>query len=134
MQPFLLIAIVVYGLIVFGVLIIFIIWMRRSAAEANLAGDEGLRPQGYWIGIGISIGAGIGVALGTAMGNIALGIPIAVGAGVAIGPALEKQNIDKIRPLTEQEKKLQKWGVALGIILLLVFIGLFAFLFFLNAR
>jgi len=129
MQPFILIAIVVLGLITFGALIVFIIWMQRSNAGASLAGDDELHPQGYWIGIGISIGAGLGVAIGTAMGNIALGLPIGVGAGVAIGAALEQKNKDKIRPLTEQEKKIQKWGIALGLFILLIFIGLFVFLF-----
>jgi len=133
MQPFILITLVVFGLITFVALIVFIIWMRRSTAEASLAGDEELRPQGYWIGIGISIGAGFGVALGTAMGNIALGLPIGVGAGVAIGAALEQKNKDKIRPLTEGEKKLQKWGVALGLLILLVLIGLFVLLFLVRA-
>jgi len=127
MQPFVLIALVVFGLTVLGALIVFIFWVRRSNAEAGLAGDDGLRPQGYWIGIGISIGAGIGVAIGTALGNIALGLPIGVGAGIAIGAALEQKNKDKLRPLNEQEKKMQKWGTALGILLLLIFVGLFAF-------
>ena len=128
MQPFVLISLVVIGLIFFGALILFIIWMRRSNAEASLAGDDELRPRGYWIGIGISIGAGLGVAIGTALGNIALGLPIGVGAGIAIGAALEQKNKDKVRPLNEQEKKMQKWGVALGALILIVFIGLFVFL------
>ena len=54
--------------------------------------------------------------------------------GVAIGAALEQKNKDKLRPLNEQEKKMQKWGVALGVLLLLIFAGLFAFLFFLRGR
>jgi len=134
MQPFVLIAIVAFGLIVFGVLIIFIIWIRRSNAEVSLAGDDELRPQGYWIGIGMIMGTGFGVALGTAFDNLALGIAMGSGMGVAIGAALEQQNKDKLRLLTEQEKKMQKWGVALGVLLLLIFAGLFAFLFFLRAR
>jgi len=128
MQPFILISIVAFGLITFVALIMFIIWMRRSNAEAGLAGDDELRPQGYWVGLGLSLGAGFGVALGTALGNIALGLPIGVGAGLAIGAALEQKNKDKLRPLNEQEKKMQKWGVALGVLLLLIFMGLFAFL------
>ena len=133
MQPFILIAMVIFGLITFGALIVLIIWLQRTNTEASLAGDNELRPQGYWIGIGISIGAGFGVAIGTAMGNIALGLPIGVGAGVAIGAALEQKNKDKVRPLTEQEKKFQKWGVALGFLILLVLVGLFALLFLVRA-
>lgn len=134
MQPLVLISLVVIGLIVVGALILFIIWMRRSNAETGLAGDDELRPQGYWIGIGICIGAGFGVAIGTALGNIALGLPIGVGAGIAIGAALEQKNKDKIRPLTEQEKKMQKWGVTLGILLLIIFAGLFIALLLFSSR
>ena len=133
MQPFILITIVVFGLIVFGALIVFIIWMRRSSAEASLLDDDELRPQGYWIGIGMVMGTGFGVALGTVFDNLAIGIALGAGMGLAIGAALEQQNKDKLRPLTEQEKKIQKWGVALGLLMLLIFVGLFAFLFFLRA-
>ncbi|HEY5731614.1 MAG TPA: hypothetical protein VIS72_16315 [Anaerolineales bacterium] len=132
MQPFVLISLVVFGLIVVGALIVFVIWMRRSSAEASL--DDDLHPQGYWIGIGISIGAGFGVALGLVFDNLALGIAMGAGMGVAIGSALEQRNKDRIRPLTEQEKKMQKWGVALGLLMLLIFVGLFAFLLFIRGR
>ena len=127
------ITLIVFGLIVFGALIVFIIWIRGSANETSLADNE-LRPQGYWIGIGISIGAGFGVAMGLVFDNLALGIAMGAGAGVAIGAALEQKNSDKLRPFNEQEKKMQKWGVALGILLLLVFAGLFVFLMLLRGR
>jgi len=127
MQPFILIALIVFGLIAFGALIVFVIWMRRSANETSLDDNE-LRPQGYWIGIGISIGAGFGVAMGLVFDNLALGIAMGAGAGVAIGAALEQKNKDKLRPLNEQEKTMQKWGVILGLLMLLMFAGVFAFL------
>ena len=133
MQPFVLITLIVFGLIVFGALIVFVIWIRGSANETSLADNE-LRPRGYWIGIGISIGAGFGVAMGLVFDNLALGIAMGAGAGVAIGAALEQKNSDKLRPFNEQEKKMQKWGVALGILLLLVFAGLFVFLMLLRGR
>jgi len=134
MQPFVLISLIVIGLIVFGALILFVVWMRRSNANAGFAGDDELHPQGYWIGIGISIGAGFGVAIGTAMGNISLGLPIGVGAGIAIGAVLEQKNKNKMRSLTGQEKKMQKWGAALGILLLIVFAGLFIALLLFGGR
>ena len=133
MQPFVLITLIIFGLIVFGALIVFVIWIRGSANETNLADNE-LRPQGYWIGIGISMGAGFGVAMGLVLDNLALGIAMGAGAGVAIGAALEQKNKGKLRPLNEQEKKMQKWGVALGILLLLVFAGLFVSLMLLRGR
>lgn len=127
MQSFILIALILLGLVVFGALIVFIIWIRRSANETSLADNE-LRPQGYWIGIGISIGAGFGVAMGLVFDNLALGIAMGTGAGVAIGAVLEQKNKDKLRPLNEQEKTMQKWGVILGLLMLLIFAGVFAFL------
>jgi len=127
MQPFILTALIVFGLIVFVALIVFIIWIRRSASETSLADNE-LRPQGYWISAGISIGAGFGVALGLVLDNLALGIAIGAGAGVAIGAAYEQKKSNKLRPLNVQEKTMQKWGVALGLLVLLVFAGLFVFL------
>ena len=127
MQPFILIALIVFGLIVLGALIVFIIWIRRSADETSLADNE-LRPQGYWIGMGISIGAGFGVAMGLVLDNLALGIAVGAGFGVAIGTAFEQKNSDKLRPLNEQEKTMQKWGVILGLLMFLIFAGLFAFL------
>ena len=128
MQPFILITLVVFGLIVLSALIF--VSMQRSKTKTNLADSE-LQPQGYWISIGISIGAGFGVALGLVLDNLALGIAIGAGFGVAIGSALEQKNKDKLRPLTEQEKKIQKWGVVLGLLVLLVLIGVFVTLLFL---
>lgn len=96
MQPFMLIVIVVFGLVVLSALIVLVIWMRRFNAETRLVGDE-LHPQGCWIGISISIGAGFGVAFGTALGNIALGFTIGAGAGIAVVAALEQKNKDKLR-------------------------------------
>jgi len=133
MQPLVLISLIVFGLIVFGALIVIITWIQKSANVTRLADNE-LRPQGYWIGIGISIGAGLGVAIGLVLDNLTLGIAIGSGAGVAIGVALEQKNKDKLRPLNEDELKMQKWGVALGILLLLVFAGLFVFLMLLRSR
>ncbi len=84
------------------------------------------------VSLGISIGAGFGVALGLVFDNLALGIALGAGFGVAIGSALEHKNIDQIRPPTEQEQKMQKWGVALGLLMLLVFVGIFVAILFLK--
>jgi len=123
MQPFILIAIVVIGLIVVGLLIVFAIWARRSQAKTSL--DDDLHPQGYWISIGMSIGVGFGVALGLVFDNLALGIAIGAGFGVAIGAALEQRNKDKLRSLTEQEINLQRWGLGVGLLMLLFVVGIF---------
>jgi len=131
MQPFILITLVVFGLIVLGALIFMV--AQRSKSEANLVAGE-LKPQGYWVSIGISIGTGLGVALGLVFDNLALGIALGAGFGVAIGGGFEQQNKDKIRPLTEQEKKIQIWGVVLGLIMLLIFAGMFVFLLILRGK
>lgn len=127
MQPFVLIAIVVLGLIVVGSLFVFAVRAQRLTAKSGLVHDE-LHSQGYWISIGMSIGAGFGVALGLVFGNLALGIALGAGFGVAIGAALEQRNKDKIRPLTSQEQWLQRWGVGFGLLVLLVFVGIFVFI------
>jgi len=133
MQPFVLISIIVFALIVIGILIVAAVSMRRANNETDLADSE-MYPQGYWISVGISIGAGFGVALGLVFDNLALGIAMGAGFGVAIGSALEQKNKDKVRPLTEQEKKMQRWGVILGLLVLLIGVGLFTFILFLRAR
>ena len=131
MQPFIWISILVFAFIVVGALIAVAITLRKSNI-AFVQGDQELHPQGYWISLGISIGTGFGVALGLVLDNLALGIAIGAAIGASIGAALEQKNKDKIRPLAEQEQKMQKWGVSLGILMLLVFAGIFIFLLFLR--
>ena len=132
MQPFILISILVFALIVVGILIVAAIALRKSNADI-VTGDQELHPRGYWISIGISIGAGFGVALGLVFDNLALGIAIGAMIGVSIGGALEQKNKEKFRSLSEQEQKIQKWGVALGLLMLLLFAGVFVFILVLRS-
>ena len=131
MQPFILISILVFALIVVGILIVVAITMRKPSVD-SIQDDQELHPRGYWVSLGISIGAGFGVAMGLVFDNLALGIAIGVAIGVSIGGALEQKNKDYIRQPTEQEQKIQKWGVAAGLLSLLIFAGLFIFIFLLN--
>jgi hypothetical protein len=133
MQPFILISIIAFALIVVGALIVAAIAMRKSSVD-TIQSDQELHPRGYWISLGISIGTGFGVALGLVFDNLALGMAIGAAIGVSIGGALEQKNKDNFRPLSEQELKMQKWGVALGLLMLLLFAGIFVFLVFLRAR
>jgi hypothetical protein len=133
MQPFILISIIAFALIVVGALIVAAIAMRKSSVD-TIQSDQELHPRGYWISLGISIGAGFGVALGLVFDNLALGIAIGAAIGVSIGGALEQKNKDNFRPLSEQELMMQKWGVALGLLMLLLFAGIFVFLVFLRAQ
>jgi hypothetical protein len=118
------ISILAFVLIVIVALIVAGLALRRSRA-ADITDTQAEQPQGYWISTGMSIGAGFGVALGLVFDNLALGIAIGAGFGVAIGAALEQRNKDKIRLLTAQEQRLQRWAVGIGLLLLLVFVGIF---------
>lgn len=131
MQPIILISIFVFMLIVVGVLALVILAVRKGNTTAEF-NDQEKHPQGYWISIGISIGAGFGVALGLVFDNLGLGIAIGAAIGVSIGAALEQKNKEYIRQPTEQEQKIQKWGVAVGLLFLLVFAGIFMFYLILN--
>ena len=73
--------------------------------------------KGYWMGIGISIGVAIGAALGPIFDNFGTGIGIGVAIGAGIGASLEQRNKDNLRPLMEQEKMIQKRGIAIGLAL-----------------
>jgi len=132
MPPFILISILVFGFIVLVALFFAAIAMRKSQTE-TIQNDQELHPRGYWVSLGISIGAGFGVAMGLVFDNLALGIAMGAGFGVAIGSALEQKNKDNFRPLSEQELKIQKWGVALGLLMLLLFAGIFVFILLLRS-
>jgi hypothetical protein len=133
MQPFILISIIVFALIVIGALVLVAIAMRKSNV-GSIRDNQELHPRGYWVSIGISIGAGFGVALGLVFDNLALGIAIGVAIGVSIGGALEQKNKGKFLPLSVQEQKIQKWEVALGLLMLLVFAGIFTFILVMRSR
>lgn len=133
MQPFILIAIIVVGLIIVGMLILAATVMRKSSID-SMEDDQELHPRGYWISLGISIGAGFGVAMGLVFDNLALGIAMGAGFGVAIGSALEQKNKVQNRPSTEQEQKIQKWGIALGLLMLLFLVGIFTFILAMRSR
>jgi hypothetical protein len=74
----------------------------------------------HGMGAGIAIGAGIGVALG----NIAI--------GAAIGAGLEQQHKDEIRPMTDEEKELQKQSTWFAVGSLLVGIVVFITIYFVT--
>jgi len=133
MQPFILISILVFALIVIVALIVAAFGMRKSQTE-TIQGNQELHPRGYWVSLGISIGAGFGVALGLVFDNLALGITIGAAIGASIGGALEQKNKDNFRPMSEQELKMQKWGIALGLLMLLLFAGIFVFILLLRGQ
>ena len=131
MQPIILISIFLFALIVVGALAVVILAVRKGNTTSDFT-DQERHPQGYWISIGISIGTGFGVALGLVFDNLGLGIAIGAAIGVSIGAALEQKNKEDIRQPTKQEQKILKWTVAVGILFLLIFAGLFMFNFLLT--
>lgn len=91
-------------------------------------------PKDYWMGVGICTGVGIGAALGVALENIGVGMALGIAIGAGIGVSLEQKNKDRIRPLTEQEKSLQKWGVTVGLLIPLILVLASALIVFLITR
>jgi len=87
-------------------------------------------PENYWKGQGLGMGIAIGAGLGAALGNIAIGVAIGVAIGAAIGSNLENQHKDEIRPMTDEEKELQKQATLFSVGILLVGFVVFAILFF----
>ena len=96
--------------------------------------NEGRHPKNYWMSVGISIGLAIGAALGVALENIGAGIALGTAIGAGIGAALEQKNKDKIRPLTEQEKKRQKRSIVIGLALTTILAVFLIIVYFLQAR
>src|SRR5574339_142438 len=96
--------------------------------------NAGKHPKGYWMGIGISIGVAIGVALGPLFENSGVGIAIGIAIGSGIGASLERKNKDKIRPLTDRERKRQKVGVIVGLILAALSLAMLLGIYFQQAR
>jgi multidrug efflux pump subunit AcrA (membrane-fusion protein) len=98
-------------------------------------------PEGHFIGMGMAIGiaifSGFGVAIGVSTGNPGLygiGPAVGVGFGLAIGKSIEDKyrKEGKIRPLTEKEKKVKHRAFIAGLIVLLL--GIAAFLGFLFLK
>jgi uncharacterized membrane protein YfcA len=121
---FLLILIVLF--VVMLLVAVILIALRLKESEAGL--DEEARrkhPRGYWVSMGISIGAGLGVALGTAFGNLALGIAIGSAIGIAIGTTIEARKQDELRQTTENERRITRWVLVIGLIVGFVYLALF---------
>ena len=124
--PWVIVAIVI--LMVAGGVFAFII-NRVSKEEFKKTGKH---PKGYYQGKGMAIGIPIGMGIGVAMDNIAIGVAIGVAIGTAIGAGWEKKNTDKLRPLTEKEKKIKKYKILF--IGGLVLIGLIVFILLSPSR
>jgi len=131
MQAWILFAIMIGALVVVGIGVVLFVLVRNLRLAQGPA-TAGKYPQGHWMGIGMAIGLPIGYFLSLLMGVltdnttsfIALGPAIGCGLGVALGSALEQRHKNEVRPLTEKEQKIRSWAVGIG--LLLAFLGVLA--------
>ena len=87
-------------------------------------------PKGYWLNQGVGIGVALGAGIGVALGNLAIGVAIGLAIGAAIGTRREKQHEAEMRPMTEEEKALQRQSLMMGIGTLLVGVVVFALTYF----
>lgn len=90
---------------------------------------------GMWMALGIAIFSGIGIPLSIATENYAfmgIGPALGVAFGMSIGTGIEAKmkKQGKIRPLTKEEAKKKRGGVAIGIIALLILVVLALIMFF----
>lgn len=91
-------------------------------------------PKGHFVGYGLALGIPLGIPVGLALGNIAIGPAIGLVIGLALGSYFEKkyEKAGKIRPLTKEEKRIQKrnklW--VLGILIAVFLAVLTGYLFF----
>lgn len=134
-------------LIVLGslaVLVLIVAVILSIGVKKNNDDEKGsvMYPKGYWLGrgiaLGILLGVPLGIVLGVATGNIGLGITLGpamgLGLGSAIGSVLEKKHKNNIRPLTEEEKRVQRMLVVFTISFLVLGVTVLFVLFYLYGR
>jgi hypothetical protein len=131
MEPFVLLALLVFALLAAGVGVLFAVTARaeRTIRAPELAGK---RPQGYWMGVGIAGGILLGYVfalLGGVLLNdlktfVAFGPSTGMLFGLAIGYALEERHKNEVRPPTAAEQQARWWALIAGIVVLVL--GVFA--------
>ena len=85
---------------------------------------------GMWMGIGIAIFSGLGIPLSIATKNFSfmgIGPALGVAFGLSVGQAVENKykKENRIRPLTEKEKKRRNMAVMAGLAILALGVLLF---------
>jgi len=124
------ISIPIMGLIAVMILVLGIFAVRQKKKQMEIQKKYPGYPKDYWKGQGLGTGIAIGAGLGAALGNVAIGVAIGVALGAAIGSNLEKQHKDEIRPITDEEKELQKQATLFSFGVLLIGAVIFAIIFF----
>ncbi len=106
-------------------LIIFAIMLIKSSSKTKRIEFEktGKYPKGHYIGIVIAYCMPVGILLGIPVGmlfkNFAFGLSFAPSLGlvfgVALGTYIEKKHEKELRPLSAKELKLNKFGLFIGL-------------------
>ena len=115
MEPILIIAVLVFAVVVLGVMIFIagiILYPKDNMTEEG----KPAYPQGYGLCTGLVLGAGFGLVLGLLIDHLSLGIPIGGTTGVILGCLWERGN--RIRPLTELERRRHIFLIAAGLVVL----------------
>ena len=94
--------------------------------KQKLYKKTGKYPVGHYMGLGMAVGLLGGMFLGILTDNVALGTAAGLPVAIAVGTGLEQKYKKKLRPLTKQEKVMQK-----RLMLTLLVIGVISFLIFL---
>ncbi len=123
-------SILIIGLIAVLILALGIFAFNKIKKQKEIRQKYPGYPKDYWMSQGIAIGIAIGAGIGVALGNVAIGVGIGVAIGVAIGTSLEGQHKDEIRPITDEEKELQKQATLFSVGILLIGVVVFAIIFF----
>ena len=122
---------IAFGIVIFAILLVLALVVARQRSMLSL--NDSRRPQGFWMGVGMNVGLVFGVALGFAVDLFAksdisflsIGTSAGLVLGVAVGAVLERKYKDELRPLTDTEKKLQRWGILIGLISVTVLVAYF---------
>ena len=122
-------------LIIIFVLIIVVglISIPAFRLKQRLYKKTGKHPKGHYIGLGMALGIALGMPFGIAMDNPGLGPGFGLPIGLAFGIALEKKNEHKLRPLTKEEKEMQKKLVWFGVGALSIGVVVFLLVLFLMS-
>ena len=124
------ISILIMGLIAVMIVVLGVFAFNKIKKQREIREKHPGYPENYWLGQGMGIGIALGAGVGAALGNIAIGVAIGVSIGVAIGSSLEKQHKDEVRPMTDEEKELQKQTTIFTLGTLLVGVIVFVVIFF----
>lgn len=122
----------IMGLIAVMILVLGIFAVIQNRRQAEIRKAHPGYPKGHWMNQGLGIGMALGAGVGVALGNIAIGVAIGAGIGVAIGSGLENRHKDEIRPITAEEKRINKQSILVAIGTLVVGLIVFLVTFFIT--